>query len=82
MKNGLGNLSATNVGQLTAIIKNRLKASSTSLASPSNPNRRRPQPFNVCSSIGHLIFRPCDLRNSVAALSARTERCPTFMIRR
>jgi transposase len=29
MKNGLGNLSATDVDQLTAIIKNRLKSSST-----------------------------------------------------
>lgn len=42
----------------TAIIKNRLKASSTSRpssmgslprpGSPSNPDRRRPQPFNPC----------------------------------
>ncbi len=52
MKNGLGNLAAADVDQLTAIIKNRLKASSTGPASstassprpgsPSNPNRRRP----------------------------------------
>jgi hypothetical protein len=53
-----GNLSAADVDQLTAIIKNRLKASGTGPpsstgssprpGSPSNPNPRRPQPFNLC----------------------------------
>src|SRR5437764_11400344 len=59
MKNGLGNLAAADVDQLTAIIKNRLKASSTGPASstassprpgsPSNPNRHRRQarPFSI-----------------------------------
>ena len=53
MKNGLGNLAACHAGQLAAIIKNRLKRSSTGPSSSadssprpdsaSNPNRRRPQ---------------------------------------
>jgi hypothetical protein len=58
MKNGLGNLSASDVDQLSAIIKTGSKASSTgppssTASSPrpgsaSNPDRRRPQPFNLC----------------------------------
>ncbi|HET7176305.1 MAG TPA: transposase [Gammaproteobacteria bacterium] len=54
MKNGLGNLAAADIDQLTAIVKNRLRASSTGLpsstassprpGSPSNPSRRRSQP--------------------------------------
>jgi hypothetical protein len=62
MKNGLGNLAATNVDQLAAIVKNRLKGMQYRPAlidaflaqpgSPSNSNRRRPQPFNLCSACG------------------------------
>jgi len=58
MKNGLGNLATRDVDQLTAIIKNRLKSIQYRPAlidgflprpgSPSNQNRRRPQPFNLC----------------------------------
>jgi hypothetical protein len=64
MKNGLGNLSAADVDQLTAIIKNRLKSIQyrpalvdAFLAKPgstSDPDRRRPWPFNLCSHIGAL----------------------------
>ena len=53
MKNGLGNLAARNVDQLTAIIKNRLKQISTGPpsstgssprpGSPSNPSHRKAQ---------------------------------------
>jgi hypothetical protein len=67
MKNGLGNLAAADVDRLTAIIKNRLKASSTGPASsthsspqpgsPSNQNRRRPQPFNLCSWVDDQAVR-------------------------
>jgi hypothetical protein len=54
-------LSATDLDQLTAIIKNRLKSiqhrpglidaflAQTGLTL--DPNRRRPQPFNLCSQI-------------------------------
>jgi hypothetical protein len=55
MKNGLGNLAARDVDQLTAIIKNRLKSIQYRRAlidgflakpgSPSNQNRRRPSAF-------------------------------------
>jgi transposase len=58
MKNGLGNLSATDVDQLTAIIKNRLKSIQYrpaliegSLAQTGltvNHNPRRPQPSGPC----------------------------------
>jgi DDE superfamily endonuclease len=53
MKNGLGNLAAADVDQLTAIVKNRLKSiqyrpalidaflAQTGLTEPSNPNRPR-----------------------------------------
>jgi len=57
LKNGLGNLAATNVDQLAAIVKSRLKTTQYRPAlidwflarpgSPSSPNRRRPQPFNL-----------------------------------
>ena len=44
MKNGLGNLAAADVDQLTAIIKNRSKASSTSLHSSMLPRPDWAQP--------------------------------------
>ncbi len=59
MKNGLGNLAAADVDQLTAIIKNRLKSiqyrpglidgflAQTGLNL--EPEPPRPQPFNLCS---------------------------------
>ena len=57
LKNGLGNLAAAGVGQLAAIVKSRLKTTQYRPAlidgflarpgSPSSPNRRRPQRFNL-----------------------------------
>jgi putative transposase len=58
MKNGLGNLSATDVDQLTAIIKNRLKSIQyrpaliegflAQTGVTLQPEPRRPQPFDPC----------------------------------
>ena len=77
MKNGLGNLSAADIDQLTAIIKNRLKSiqyrpaligaflAQTGLTLEPEPPWP-PQPFNFCS--GHEKYGVRSVSSRLAAI--------------